>query len=146
MPTKADPRTPVVADDRNLTVVNTAVQLKQSDAEHRAFLASMHPAQDLILPKVPAGPSPVDSLVGNFRSLQRWADANGHGNSDAVIGRIVRDLDSLRSLPREAWDLPSSSNEGPEDHGQMVDPSQPDGLPADDPEKVSAKNRDLTRS
>lgn len=141
MPTKA-----AAQQARDVEPPTFAETTGRRHAEEMASLASMHPAQDLILPKVLAGPSPVDSLVGNFRSLQKWCDANGHGNADGVLSRIVRDLDSLRALPREAWDLPSSSNEGPEDHGQMVDPSQPDGLPADDPEKVSAKNRDLTRS
>jgi len=46
---------------------------------------------------------PVDQIIKAFTDLKTWADEHGHGNVDAVLSRIIRDVETLRSLPDEAF-------------------------------------------
>jgi len=48
----------------------------------------------------------IDRIIAFFQNAMKWADANGHGNSHGVLLRIVRDLETLRSLPPEAFTPP----------------------------------------
>jgi len=45
----------------------------------------------------------IDQISKTFQNVQVYADANGHGNQHGVLTRIIRDLESLRDLPDEAW-------------------------------------------
>ena len=45
----------------------------------------------------------LDDHIAFFEGVKNWAEGNGHGNSHAVLVRIVRDLKSLSSLPAEAF-------------------------------------------
>ena len=65
------------------------------------------------LPRVPIEPPvfhsdwhPVDNSIRFFQALRDWADVNGHGNSHGILMRIVHDLEALRALPHEAFDMP----------------------------------------
>ena len=48
----------------------------------------------------------INSLITFFQNVMKWADANGHGNSHGVLLRVTRDLETLRSLPPEAFMTP----------------------------------------
>jgi hypothetical protein len=48
----------------------------------------------------------IDAIIAFFQTALNWADANGHGNSHGVLLRIIRDLETLRALPSEAFAPP----------------------------------------
>jgi len=55
----------------------------------------------------------IDAIIAFFQTALNWADANGHGNSHGVLLRVTRDLETLRSLPPEAF-MPPEVDSPPE--------------------------------
>jgi hypothetical protein len=67
----------------------------------------------------------IDAIIAFFQTALNWADANGHGNSHGVLLRIIRDLETLRALPSEAF-MPPEVDSLPETDVNSGDSSTSD--------------------
>jgi hypothetical protein len=84
----------------------------------------------------------VDHILGFFTRTQKWADANGYGNEHAVLGRIIRDLETLRALPDDALRVLSDDVEA----ALPVDPAQSADTEVDSPPETDVNSGDGSTS
>ena len=45
----------------------------------------------------------VDSLIRSFDNARRYAEAHNRGNEASMFTKIVRDLDTIKNIPPEAF-------------------------------------------
>ena len=67
----------------------------------------------------------VDAIIRSFQNAERYAEAHNRGNEGAMFKKIVRDLDSIRDIPPEAFTgmwTPEQLNPAPE-----AAPQEPEG-------------------
>ena len=69
----------------------------------------------------------VDSLIRSFENARRYAEAHNRGNEASMFVKIVRDLDTIKNIPPEAFaGFWSDSQMAPPD-AKAVAPQEPEG-------------------
>jgi len=67
----------------------------------------------------------IDALVRMFQNGMRYADAHNHGNEHSILQKLCRDVDSLRSLPDEAFNPTWDPTPKPQPDFDPNDPANP---------------------
>lgn len=80
----------------------------------------------------------VDSLIRSFENARRYAEAHNRGNEASMFMKIVRDLDTIRNIPPEAF-------AGFWSESQMVPPEQSRAAPQE-PEDTPQTRVNTTES
>lgn len=71
----------------------------------------------------------VDALIRSFQNAERYAEAHNRGNEGAMFKKIVRDLDSIRDIPPEAFAGFWSPAQMEAPNPQAAAPQEPEATP-----------------